>query len=109
MGKHLDDLKKKLSGIRDAEGNAIDERQLIKEHFLAPHVDSRAALNKSRMTPDPNMDRELLAKACESMAELMATFRPSLAKASKRNESRSREVELLEAARKLRAMIRRTR
>jgi hypothetical protein len=99
----LEKRRRKLSEIRDSAGNPLDVNQLAHEQFLTRADAGPATIRKSRMTPDRSGDREVLAKACEQMAELMADFRPSLSKASARNANRTRQMELLDAARKLRA------
>jgi hypothetical protein len=100
----LEKRKLKLAELRDADGNPIDQRKLTHAKFLSsPNVGSGIALSKSRMDePDRIAERELLAKLCELTAELMDQLRPSLRKASDRNDSRKREAELLTVARKLR-------
>jgi hypothetical protein len=102
--KPLSERRRALEELRDRHGNPLDQRKLAHEKFLSsPNASSTTTLLKARMDhADRSVDRELLAKACEQMADLMAQLRPSLSKASARNSSRTREMELLAAARKLR-------
>jgi hypothetical protein len=104
MPESLETRKRKLAGLRDRDGNPIDERKLTHSRFLSsPNIGSAAILSKSKMVEsDRGAYREELAAACEGMAKLMAQLRPSMSKASLQKASRNREAELLEAARKLR-------
>jgi hypothetical protein len=103
MPESLEKRKLKLAGLRDKDGNPIDERKLTHEKFLSsPNAGSAAIVNKSHMVKsDRSAEREELAKMGEKLAAMMAKLRPSLSK-SAQAAYRSRELELLETVRKLR-------
>jgi len=104
----LEKRKQKLAPVRDRDGNPLDIRALAAEKFLSSKVTDREALAKvssARMgLDDRSAYRQELARSCEECARLLADLRPSLRKASERAASAAREKELLDAAKRLRAL-----
>jgi len=111
MTEPLSKRRLRFAELRNAQGEPLDPRALASQGFLTSNPTDRRALAKkvAKSRLDANDDdqteyRETLAQCCLDCSRLMAELRPHLTKASQRTASAAREKELMDAAKRLRAM-----